>query len=194
MKIRRLDPLLYFPAVIMTGMVALGGLAWVYEKTRRKFVHPRWGTLTLEGDRWRFMVPHYRAGEPAVTVELLGGKTAPDEEEIERFEALWGRVADLVEKVRPLAIEDLHDAYDAVLGDSFETQLRPIVERVAADPSALDADWKLASIRVYQGSKGQKFWSLEFEPSWDEEHQRSAYFDLEDNVVLYDLSVAVVDL
>lgn len=194
MKNCRLDALLYFPAVIIAGMVTLGSLAWVYEKTRRKIVHPKWGTLTLEGDHWRFLVPHYRVGEPAVTVELSGDKTAPDGEELERFEALWGRVGELVEKARPLAIEDLQDAYDAVLGESFEAQLRPIVERVAADPLALDVDWKLTSISLYQGKGARRFWNLEFEPSWDEEHQRSAYFDLEGNFLLYDLSVTVVDL
>ena len=194
MNSRRMDPLFYFPAVIIGGMVTLGGLAWIYEKTRRKIEHPKWGTLVLDGDQWRFLVPHYRQGEPAVTVEIPGSRKAPDSEDLDRFEKLWPRVSDMVEAARDRAIEDLQDAYDAVLGEPFEAELRPIVERVAADPKALDNDWKLAAMRVYHGLRGDRYWNLEFEPSWDEEHQRTAYFDLEGNFLRYDLSVTVVDL
>ena len=68
------------------------------------------------------------------------------------------------------------------------------MERVAADPKALDQDWKLGAVRIYEGQQGGRYWSLEFETSWDEEHQRTAYYDLEGKLLRYDLSVTVIDL
>ena len=194
MQLRRVDALLYFPAVIIGGMITLGGLAWVYEKTRRKVQHPKWGTLVLDGDQWRFLVPHFLEAEPAVTVEIPGGRKEPHAEDLERFEKVWPRMPEMVEAARVRAIEDLQDAYDAVLGESLEAELRPIVERVAADPKALDQDWKLGAVRIYEGQQGGRYWSLEFETSWDEEHQRTAYYDLEGKLLRYDLSVTVIDL
>ncbi len=193
MQLRRLEAMLYFPAVIIGGMMTLGSLAWLYEKTRRKIQHPRWGVLTHDGDHWRFLVPHYRAGEPAVSVEIPGTRKEPDVADLEHFSKLWDKISEFVEQARSRAIEDLQDTYDAVLGEPFEATLRPIVELVAADPQSLDAHWKLSSVSIHQGRDSQRYWNLEFEPSWDEEHQRSAYFDLTGKLLSYDLSVTVID-
>ena len=194
MQLRRLEAILYFPAVIIGGMITLGSLTWLYEKTRRKFQHPRWGLLTLDGEHWRFLVPHYRAGEPAVSVEIPGTRKEPNAADLELFNKLWDEVSEFVERARPHAIEDLQDSYDSVLGEPLEAELRPIVEQIAADPKSLDTHWKLSSISIHQGRDHQRYWNLEFEPSWDEEHQRSAYFDLTGKLHRYDLSVTVIDL
>ena len=194
MQNRRLEAILYFPAVIIGGMVTLGGLAWLYEKTRKKVQHPRWGLLTLDGANWRFLVPHYRPEESAISVEIPGTSKEPHAEALEQFTKLWDDISEIVELARPHAIEDLQDAYDAVLGEPLEATLRPIVELVASDPKALDTHWKLSSISVHQGQNEQQYWNLEFEPSWDEEHQRSAYFDMKGKFLRYDLSVTVIDL
>jgi hypothetical protein len=194
MRLRRPEALLYFPVLIIGGMITLGGLAWLYEKTRKKIVHPRFGNMIYYGESWTAVVPHYIPGRPAVRVEIPGTRKGPNEEELERFEALWQRMEELVQSVRPHALEDLEDAHDAVLGTRDEALTKSIAERTAGNPMQLDADWTLSAVSMYSGSRGKRYWCLEFEVSWDEEHQRTAYLDLDGQFLRYELSCAVVDL
>ena len=193
MRARRPEALLYFPALIIGGALTLGGLVWLYDKTRKRIVHPKLGTLTFYGDHWEAMVPHYRPGKSAVRVEIPGTKTGPGQEELERFDTLWTRIAELVEGVRPHALRDLEDNHDAVIGTRNEGLTVKIVERVAANPTALDDDWVLTAVSVYPGRR-DRFWALEFGVNWDEEHGRTAYLNGEGQVVVYDASCVVVDL
>lgn len=171
----------------------LGGLVWIYDKTRKRISHPRLGTLTYFGDHWEASVPHYRPGKPAVRVAIPGTAKGPDEQESERFEALWGRIPDLIETIRPHALRDLEDNHDSVIGTRDEGLTAGIVERVAANPRTLDEDWVLSAVAVHQGRR-DRFWAVEFQVSWDEEHQRTAYLDENGQVVCYDASCVVVDL
>ena len=176
-------------------MCALGGMAWVYEKTRRKIEHPVYGTLTFYGDHWAGLIPHFAPGESAVLFELPGDKKGPDPNALERFAALWARIPEVLEQVRPHAVEDLENAHDAVMGTREEASTREVVERIAADPNAFTKDWQLSSVclRPSEGHQG-RHWSLDFEVSWDPEHQRIAYLDLDGRLLRYDLSCAVVEL
>lgn len=193
MRTRRAEALLYFPAIIIGGMLTLGGLVWIYDKTRKRIVHPRLGTLTFFGDHWEGSTPHYRSGKPAVRVEIGGSRKGPSEEETERFEALWKRINELVEEIRPHALRDLEDNHDSLVGTRDEELTAGIVERVAANPLAFDDDWVLSAVAVHQGRE-ERFWALEFQVSWDAEHQRTAYVDGSGKVVGYDASCVVVDL
>jgi hypothetical protein len=189
----RLDPLLYFPAIIIGGMLTLSGLAWLYEKTRKKIVHPRWGTLTYYGDHWVALVPYNNPSGSSVRWEVPGDRKGPDAEALERFEAMWARLPGLLDQIRPHAMVELEDCHDAVAGTRDEPGTRAVIER-ASSPGGLDKDWVLCGLAIYRGERGQSYWSLEFEVSWDPEHQRMAYLDMDGNFVLYDLSCTVVDL
>jgi hypothetical protein len=191
---QRPEALLYFPVLIIGGMVTLGGLAWLYEKTRKKITHPRLGTMTFYGDNWAAMVAHYSPGQPTVRVEIPGTRGGPNDEDLASFEALWARMPQVVDSVRPYAIEDLEDAHDAVLGTKDEALTRAIVERIAGQPRLLDADWVLSGVGLHAGRQGSRHWCLEFAVSWDAEHQRSAYLDPDGGLLRYDLSCTVVDL
>ena len=193
MRARRPEALLYFPAIIIGGMLTLGSLVWVYDKTRKRITHPKLGTLTFYGDHWEAMVPNYRAGKPAVRVAIPGTRKGPGEEELARFDALWARISELVETIRPHALRDLEDNHDSLMGTRDEALTAGIVERVAGNSAALDEDWVLSAVAVHQGRR-DRFWALEFGVSWDEEHHRTAYLDGDGQVVGYDASCVVVDL
>lgn len=186
----RLDALLYFPVLIVGGMCTLGGLAWLYEKTRKKIVHPRLGTMTRYDNGWVALLPHYTRGERSVRVELPGGKSGPDPEPLERFEALWSDVAQAVARVRPYALQALEDDGNA----DENAEIQALMERSAGDLTRLDEDWILSGVSLYQGERGRQYWYLEFDVSWDVEHQRAAYLDLDGCFLRYDLSCSVVDL
>lgn len=194
LRILRPEALLYFPAMIIGGMCALGGLAWLYERTRKKVEHPRLGRLTFYGDHWVGTVPHYLAQNPPVRIEVPGTRKGPDEQDLERLEALWPKLGALICEIRPHAVEDLEDAHDAVQGTDLGELTRDVIERVATDPAQLDSDWTLSAVALQTGLRGQRHWCLEFEVSWDAEHQRSAYLDLDGRFLRYEMSCAVVDL
>ncbi len=193
MRTRRPEALLYFPAVIIGGMVTLGGLAWLYERTRKKIEHPRLGTLTFYGDHWEALIPHI-PGKLSVCWEVPGGRNGPDASELERFEAFWKRLPGILEQIRPRALEDLENCHDAAVGTRDEIQTRAILERVAAQASTFEQDWTLWTVAIHQGRHGERFWALEFEVSWDLEHKRTAYLEPDGKLIRYDLSCVVVDL
>lgn len=194
MRPHRLEPLLYFPVLIIGGMMTLGGLAWLYEKTRKRIEHPRLGTLTYYGDHWQALVPR-APGKLSVRWEIPGNRKGPDQDDLARFEALWARLDTVLDSVRPQALIDLEDCFDAVTGTRDEADLQAVLERAASGASGgLEQDWTLAGLGIYRGAGGQRYWTLEFDVTWDPEHQRMAYLDMDGSFVLYDLSCAVVDL
>jgi hypothetical protein len=192
--VRRPEAWLYFPAVIIGGMCLLGGMAWAYEKTRRKIEHPVYGTLTFYGDHWAGLAPPLAPGSPSVRFEIPGGKKGPEEGAVERFTAFWSRMPEVVELVRPHAVVDLENAHDAVAGTRDETLTKDIIERISADPASFDKDWTLSAVALRPGLRGGQHWTLEFEVGWDAEHQRAAYLDLDGRFLRYELSCAMVDL
>jgi hypothetical protein len=175
-------------------MCLLGGLAWLYEKTRKRIQDPRFGTLIYYGESWMGLVPHYEASEPAVRFEVPGTRKGPEEGALERFAELWAGMPQLVESLRGPAIEDLEDAHDALVGTSDEALTRAVIERVAGQPKELSGDWKLACVALRTGLRGGRHWCLDFDVSWDGEHQRTAYLDLDRRLLRYDASCVVVDL
>ncbi len=193
MRPLRTEALLYFPAIIIGGMCTLGGLAWIYEKTRKKFVHPRLGPMTYYGDGWVVLLSRDGSAQP-VRVELPGDRKTPSESDIVAFEALWARIDEVVEAIRPRAVEDLEDAHDAVIGTSEEADLKAAVERAAEGAATFAEDWVLSGIHQHKGREGQTFWCLIFEVSWDLEHQRVAYLEPDGRLRHYDLSCTVVNL
>lgn len=190
----RTEALLYFPAIIIGGMCALGGLVWVYEKTRKKVQHPRLGTMTFYDDGWVTTLQRDGGKGRPVRVELPGDRKHPQEDEVLRFEALWARIDEVVEALRPHAIEELEDAHDAVIGSSDEAPAKAALERAAKGGTEFAQDWVLSAINQHEGRSGQPFWCLVFEVSWDEEHQRAAYLEADGAFRHYDLSSTVVNL
>jgi hypothetical protein len=126
--------------------------------------------------------------------EIPGSRQGPNEQELERFEALWARLPQLLDLIRPHAAVELEDCHDAVAGTRDEVLTRALMERVAQDRTSLDQDWVLCGVGIHEGERGKRYWTLEFDVTWDIEHQRMAYLDMEGGFVLYDLSCAVVEL
>ena len=62
-----------WPIFLFVLLAVLGGLVWLYDKTRKRIVHPKLGTLTFYGDHWEAMVLHYKPGKPAVVYERAEG-------------------------------------------------------------------------------------------------------------------------
>lgn len=190
MRLSRTEALLYFPALIIGGMCSLIGLAWVYEKTRKKIQHPKLGAMTYYDNGWVVFVAHYNPKEGRVRVEIPGSKAGPEEPLVDNFERFWERIQETVATVRPHAIASLEDDYDA----TDDPLIQAILERTSQSHEHLDQDWQLSQVSLIQGRDQKYYWYLEFQVSWDEEHQRAAYLDLEGHFLRYEMSCSVVEL
>lgn len=187
--------------IIGTGIcifLAVGLIAWIYDKTRRRIVHPSLGELTYAGDKWWGSRPHFRDGLPAVRLELPGGKPGPDSEAVEKFEALWKERDRYLEAAVGHALEDL----DNVAADLPPEEQREVLgceysEELEITTAHLEKTWVLSEIALRDlqpddSSTVPKWcWVLEFAVAWDDEHSRTAHFDLEGNLLSYDLSCTV---
>lgn len=188
-----MQPIFFLPVLIVGGMCLLGAMAWVYEKTRRKMICPGLGTVTYTGNGWSGLLPHFQADQAAVRFEIPGKKTGPDPLDVDRFLQFWPKVPQQLDLIRPLATVELEDCYDSVSGTREEASLGEILERTATDPKAFDKDWALCQVGLYEGSTQDRYWALDFEVSWDAEHTRCAYLDLDGHLLGYDLSCVVVE-
>ncbi len=189
----KMHPIFFLPLLIIGGMCLLSGLAWLYEKTRKKIDCVGLGTVTYSGENWSGLIPHFQTGEPAVRFEIPGGKSGPNPTDVDRLLQFWQTVSQQLDLIRPLAMVELEDCFDNVSGTRDEAPLAEILERTATDSKALDRDWSLCQVGLYEGSTRERYWALDFEVTWDVEHTRCAYLDLGGGLLGYDLSCVVVE-
>lgn len=187
--------------IVGTGLcifLAVALITWIYDKTRRRMEHSTLGRLTYGGDKWWGTRPHFQDGSPEVRFELPGGKSGPDPEAIEKFEVLWKERNRFLDAAVVPALEDL----DNVLEDLPLEEQRAVLgtedaESIEVTTAHLEKTWILAEIALLdlqsdESSSVPKWcWALEFTVAWDDEHSRTAHFDLEGNLLSYDLSCTV---
>ena len=167
-------------------LLSLGALAWLYEKTRRRIHHDQLGDLTAYGHDWTGLRVHIHSGEPALRFRLPGDKQGPSPATVAQFEQLWSHLEDILERIRPAAWSEYEQIRECL--DSPED--RKLVGEIDSDFSR---HWWLREIALLRGSQKRLYWSLDFEVAWDPEHSRTAYLDLEEKLLHYDLSCAVID-
>ena len=169
-----------------TGFMALCGVAWVYERTRKKIQHPELGQLTFEWDTWSGLLPHYRQEEPAVRFELPGSKQQPEPGSPEKLLDFWSSISQTISTIRPHAIEEFMEIASAYEGEPEEEIVDQVSQSQGED---FDQHWSLVGI-VLEDNESEATWTLEFEVEWDPEHTRSAYLDNHGNLLGYGLSCA----
>lgn len=183
------------PLIVVGGgfglLLTACGIAWVYEKTRKKIEHPSLGTLTFQGDSWIGLRAHFRQGQPAIRFELPGDKDGPEFQSVDRFEQLWASLEKTLAKIRPAALEEFDEIKDCC-DDPDHLELVADIEKHRLDnPEEFDKHWILSEIGLLAGSR--PYWDLEFEVAWDIEHSRSACLDLDGRLLIYTLSCALGD-
>lgn len=188
---RNPDAVTWLVGMGMAGLGLLGAAAWLYEKTRKKIQHPSLGTLTFRSGSWTGLLSHYQAEQPAIRFELPGDKSGPSAAELDRFLDFWKNIESTVDTIREQAIlkfEEIADAYE----ESEEAELvSEIQEKLDSDPKSFDQYWVLVEIyREVSKIAPTVGWVLEFEVSWDVEHNRSAYLSVDGQLLNYDLSCA----
>ena len=162
-------------------------LAWLYEKTRRRIHHDRLGDLTGYCGDWVGMRASFQPAEPALRFRLPGNKQGPAPATVDQFEQLWSHLEAILERIWPAAWSEYQQLRESYL-DSPDDQ--KLVSEIDADFSK---HWWLREIALLRGSQNRLYWSLDFEVAWDPEHSRTAYLDLEENLLRYALSCAVID-
>ena len=173
--------------LITTGAAGFGLLcvgAVVYERTRKKIVHPELGRLTYEWGTW---IGSREVESRPVRFELPGPRSGPDEQACRKLTELWPRLPQLVEKCRESALLEFEETCEDYEGgdlDLIKTELK-------ADPNNLLKHWKLYCVAL--SNEHTLPWTLEFEVTWDPEHTRSAFFNSEVCLVDYQLSCSVFD-
>lgn len=162
----------------VSGFVFLCAVAFLYEKTRKKFEHPKLGRLVYEWGVWSGHLS--RRGE-SVRFSLPGPKTGPTPAHCQALWDYWGEIESRVEQARPAALEELQDIAE-------EYEVDHIVEESTTEPGGFEKHWKLVGLEYAQDEPYT--WCLEFEVSWDPEHTRAAYFDSAHALQGYGLSCA----
>ncbi|MCA9779182.1 MAG: hypothetical protein KC800_20780 [Candidatus Eremiobacteraeota bacterium] len=186
MRIRSPEAVTWLVSVAVGGFALLCGVAFVYEKSRKKIEHPELGRLTYDWGSWSGTLPHYQ-GESVVRFEFPGKKAGPTAEQCEELLSFWKSLKAKVGEAHEAALEeflDIKDAYE----DTPEASLVAQIEEDGQDPSAFEKHWVLVGVNRVEDSP--YLWSLEFEVAWDPEHTRSAYFDSEGALYGYGLTCA----
>ena len=187
MRTRSPEAITWLLSVGVGGFAVLCGVAFIYEKSRKKVDHPELGRLTYDWGSWSGTLPHYRNEGPAVRFHIPGKKTGPTTQECEELLAFWKTLENKVVEARNSAIQEFLDIEEAYEGTPEEELVAEIAEDIS-DPTAFDSHWTLAG--VARSESGPYQWSLEFDVAWDPEHTRSAYFDSEGALFAYGLTCA----
>jgi uncharacterized protein DUF6985 len=166
------------------ALLCLGG--WIYEKARKKILHPKLGPLVYDWGTWSGLMAHYNSGEASVRFELPGSKEGPSPEQCEEFLKFWDGIQGRVAEAREMAVEEFLELRDAYDEDEESDFLNQIVQACSDD--TFEKHWSL--VGVSRSLNESYVWSLEFEVAWDPEHTRSAYFDSTGRLKGYALSCA----
>jgi hypothetical protein len=187
MRARSTEAITWLVSVGVGGFALLCGVAFIYEKSRKKIEHPELGRLTYDWGSWSGLFPHYKGEGPAVRFQIPGKKAGPTAQACEELLGFYKSVEDRVGEARESAIQEFLDIEEAYQ----ESPERELVARIAdelTDPTAFDSYWRLAG--VARSDSGPYLWSLEFDVAWDPEHTRSAYYDSEGALFAYGLTCA----
>ena len=187
MRTRSPEAVTWLLSVGVGGFALLCGVAFIYEKSRKKLDHPELGRLTYDWGSWSGTLPHYKNEGPAVRFDIPGKKAGPTAQECEELLAFYKSVKDRIGAARESAIQESLDIEEAYEGTPEEELVARIAEEIS-DPTAFDSYWTLAG--VARSDSGPYLWSLEFDVAWDPEHTRSAYYDSEGDFFAYGLTCA----
>lgn len=196
-KLREVDSLvgpIYVVGVAVALLIAVSGIAWLYEKTRPKMNHPSLGELSFFGGFWNGL-RNFRSN--AIRLSLPGEKSGPGDDTVTKFEGLWSRLDTLLETVKSNAVEEFRDCVGS-LDEEERKLLEAEVERDLGDVERnFQEHWTLVGVRLEDLQEDETsdiprwYWMLEFEVSWDPEHTRTAYLNLDGELIYYDLTCVV---
>ena len=160
----------YVVGIVISILVAVSVIAWVYDKTRPRIEHEKLGKIYRSGGYWNGLRAYKGS---AVRFSLPGEKSGPGDDAVEKFEELWSRLDETLEGVREEAKEEFQSLMEC-LTEEERLSLQAEVEKDLGGVEAnFDEHWLLVQISLEDLQQDESsdiprwFWTLEFEVSWD---------------------------